>query len=99
MPIFHVKPGRHEQFIDAFNQRFGERITLGDIETLDRLRLFCPSGPMTDLAKGRFGDFVGIAHKPASVAFHPPGKPIGHLYLALHAGLSPQEMQIPLILA
>jgi hypothetical protein len=99
MPVFHVKAGRHEQFVDAFNRRFGDGIILLDIDSADRLRLFCPPAPLADHAKRRFGDFVGIAHKPATLAFHPPGKPIGHLYLALHAGLSPQEMQVPLMVA
>jgi hypothetical protein len=99
MPVFHVKADAHEQFIEMFNRRFGERMMLVDIESVDRLRLLCPSGPMAPFARARFGDFIGIAQKPASLAFHPPGKPIGHLYVALHAGLSPQEMQIPLCIA
>jgi hypothetical protein len=54
---------------------------------------------MAPHARRRFGDFAAIAYKPVSLAFHPPGKPPGHLYTALHAGLSPQEMEVPLCIA
>jgi hypothetical protein len=54
---------------------------------------------MSPVARARFGDFIGIAHRPVTLAFHPPGKPVGELYLAVHAGMSPQEMQVPVCVA
>jgi hypothetical protein len=99
MPLFHVKDNRHTEFIDAFNRRFADRFLLLDIDTIDRLRLFSPAAPMAPEARRRFGDFAAIAFKPASLAFHPPNKPVGHLYTALHAGMSPQEMEVPLCIA
>ena len=98
MPIFHVKPEGRPAFIDVFHQRFADRFALLDIEKAEQLRLFCP-GPLAPRAKLRFGDFIGIPFKPASLAYHPPNKPLGHLYVALHAGLSPQEMFVPLCVA
>jgi hypothetical protein len=63
-----------------------------------RMNLFGP-GEMSPAIRRRFGDFVGIPYRPATMAFHPPGKPLGEVYLAVHAGLSPQEMQVPLCIA
>ena len=99
MPLFHVKPDRRDEFADAFRRRFADRFLLLDIETIEELRLFSPAGPMSPHARRRFGDFAAIAFRPASLAFHPPNKPLGHLYTALHAGLSPQEMEVPLCIA
>ena len=97
MPLFHVKPQKHAAFADAFERRFNDRMILLNIETVDRLRLFRPSGPMAAHARRRFGDFVAVACRAASLSFHPPNKPLGNLHVGLHAGLSPQEMIIPLI--
>ena len=98
MPIFHVRNERGPAFREAFCARFGDEMLLVDIESAERLELFGP-GPLTALARRRFGDFIGVPFKPAALAYHPPNKPVGNLYLAVHAGLSPQEMEIPLIVA
>ena len=98
MPIFHIKPEGRAAFVDVFQQRFGDRMALVDTETAEQMHLFCP-GPMAQHAKPRFGDFIAFPYRPASLAFHPPNRPLGHLYRALHAGLSPQEMGIPLCVA
>jgi hypothetical protein len=94
MPIFHVKPGKHEPFADAFAKRFASQLALLDIETVDRMRLFAP-GPLAPHARRRFGDFVAIPYRPASLGFHPPGRPMGRKFIGLHAGLSPEEMWVP----
>ena len=98
MPIFHIKPEGRAAFVDVFQQRFGDRMVLVDVETAEQMHLFCP-GPMAPHAKPRFGDFIAFPYRPASLAYHPPNRPLGHLYRALHAGLSPQEMGIPLCIA
>jgi hypothetical protein len=97
MPVFHLRPGRQDAFIHQFNERFADRMFLLDLNQAQRLELFGP-GPPSPRAKLHFGDFVAIPHRPATLAYHPPDRPLGHLYLAVHAGLSPQEMQVPVCL-
>jgi hypothetical protein len=96
MPIFHVKPGRHEAFAADFIERFGEDMALITTAEADEMRLFGPD-PMTPMARRRFGDFIAFPYRPATLGFHPPDKPLGTLFLAVHAGLSPAEMRTPLI--
>ncbi len=95
LPIFHVKTARHAEFVSMFRDRFGRDMILLDIEQAQELALFGP-GEFSPTARARFGDFVGIARRPATLAFHPPAKPLTELYRAVHAGLSPAEMEIPL---
>ena len=94
MPIFHVREGNDEPFVEAFNERFGDRFALTGIDEAERLELFGP-GPIAPGIRSRFGDYIGVAYRPATVAYHPPHKPVGDLYLAVHAGLSPEEMRVP----
>ena len=98
MPIFHVRNERGGQFAGAFRERFGDSMILVGIEEAERLELFGP-GPLTGVARRRFGDFIAFPFRPAALAYHPPNKPVGSVYLAVHAGLSPQEMRIPLCVA
>jgi hypothetical protein len=98
MPIFHVREGRHSAFQGQFNERFGDRMTLIGVDEAEKLHLFGP-GLLSPTARGRFGDFIGVAYQPATISYHPPGKPVGNLYVAVHAGLSPEEMLVPLAVA
>jgi hypothetical protein len=98
MPLFHLREGQREAFVEQFAERFAEKMTLLSIEEADQMRLFGP-GPLSPVARRRFGDFVAIPFRPATLAYHPPHKPPGELYLAVHAGLSPQEMWVPLCIA
>jgi hypothetical protein len=95
LPIFHVREGRRRAFADAFEERFHDGMVLLETDQAEQMELFGP-GSIAPRIRPRFGDFVGIAFRPATVAYHPPDKPLGKLYLAVHAGLSPQEMRIPL---
>jgi hypothetical protein len=95
MPIFHVRDGNKPAFVEAFNERFGDRFALTDVDEAERLELFGP-GAISPAIRARFGDYIGVAFRPATVAYHPPHKPVGDLYLAVHAGLSPEEMRVPL---
>jgi len=94
MPIFHVRDGSIEPFVEAFNERFGDRFVLTDVNEAERIELFGP-GPIAPAIRARFGDYIGVAYRPATVAYHPPHKPVGDLYLSVHAGLSPEEMRVP----
>jgi hypothetical protein len=101
MPLFHVRPTARQAFVDLFQQRYAHSFTLLSIEEAEELELFGPK-PWAPVARRRFGDFVGVAVRPATLLYHPPVLPTGatrQTYLAQHAGLSPDEMYIPLILA
>jgi hypothetical protein len=95
MPVFHVKDGRTDAFADQFGQRFGDRMFLVETAKAEHEGFFGP-GPISATVRDRFGDFVAFPYRPATLAYHPPDKAIGKLYLAVHAGLSPEEMRIPM---
>ncbi|HLL91152.1 MAG TPA: alkaline phosphatase family protein [Tepidisphaeraceae bacterium] len=95
MPVFHVRDGRHEAFADQFRQRFGDRMALVETAEAEREGFFGP-GSISAMVRGRFGDYVAFPFRPATLAYHPPDKALGKLYLAVHAGLSPVEMRIPM---
>jgi hypothetical protein len=98
LPIFHVREGKETTFAEQFHGRFDDGMILLETRRAEEMQFFGP-GPMSPTARGRFGDFVGIAYRPVTLAFHPPGKPVGELYLAVHAGMSPQEMEVPVCVA
>ena len=56
-------------------------------------------GSWSSWAAPHFGDFIAIPYRPATLAFHGSDKPLGSIFLAVHGGMSPQEMQIPLCIA
>jgi hypothetical protein len=98
MPVFHVRDGRHGEFAELFRRRFGDRMYLLATSDAEEMELFGP-GEFSAVARPRFGDFIAIAHRAATLAFHPPDRPLGRLYLSVHAGLSPDEMWVPLCVA
>jgi hypothetical protein len=101
MPIFHVRPERREEFVELFDERFGDGMILLETGEAERLELFGP-GKMDARVRPRFGDFIAIpfrratlAYAPVSVAGAAPAAP----YIGQHAGLSPEEMRVPLCVA
>jgi len=96
-PLFHVRRGEHERFAEGFRQVYGEHLALLARDQVEDLGLIGPA-PWTDAARARFGDFIAIA--PAARTFHwhdPALKP--HRHRGVHAGLTPGEMMVPLIVA
>ena len=87
-----------DEAIEGFRSRFGDKMVLLKTDEAEELEIFGPE-PMSPISRPRFGDFVAIPFKPATLSYHPPNKPLGHLYLAVHAGMSPQEMLVPLCVA
>ena len=97
MPIFHIKPGREGPFLDCFDKQFAEAFALITPAEAEQLRLFGP-GPFCQQMRQRLGNFVGLAFEPAAIFLRPPGGR-AEIHLAVHSGLSPRDMTIPLIIA
>ncbi len=101
MPIFHLKPERREEFVDLFGEHYGDRMILLDTNEAERLELFGP-GRMAEVVRPRFGDFIAIPYRRATLAYAPvtvPGAAPAAPYIGQHAGLSPEEMRVPLCVA
>ena len=97
VPIFHVKAGRADQFAREFRARFSKHFALLTLSEVEELRLLGPD-PLAPVTEARLGDFVGIALHPATLNYQAnSGGSSG--FRAYHAGLSPREMSVPLLLA
>ena len=94
-------PDRRKRVVFLFRQRRPDQVRadqplhLVDTQQAERMQLFGP-GTLSPKVRDRFGDFVAFPFRAATLAYHPPNKPVGELFLAVHAGLSPQEMRVPL---
>jgi hypothetical protein len=101
MPIFHVKAESRGDFIELFAERYGDRMILLETGEAERLELFGP-GRMAEIVRPRFGDFIAIAYRRATLAYAPvagAGAAPTAPYIGQHAGLSPEEMRVPLCVA
>ncbi len=102
MPVFHVRDEQHRQFAEKFEQRFGHSMILLPTNEADEMRMFGPQR-LSPIARQRFGDFIGLACRPATLHWVPPRRAPEtepkKVYVAQHAGLSPDEMEVPLIVA
>jgi len=97
LPLFHLKPGRTRDFIDHFQTRLGKAFALLKLEEIDSLGLFGP-GPISPIARNRFGDFAAIPLGPRALEYCPPDKNPADAHPGRHGGLSPEEMRVPLII-
>jgi hypothetical protein len=95
---FHVKPGRADAFRAAFEARYGELFALVSTAEAEALGLFGPE-PLSELARARVGDFVAVGWQPAALYYRQKSGPPPTVHRGAHAGLSPAEMRVPLILA
>ncbi|MDQ3439127.1 MAG: hypothetical protein M3478_02115, partial [Planctomycetota bacterium] len=101
MPIFHVNSRQRDEFIDLFGERYGDRMILLKTTEAERLELFGP-GKIAERVRPRFGDFVALPYRRATLAYAPvsvPGAAPAAPYIGQHAGLSPEEMRVPLCVA
>jgi hypothetical protein len=104
LPVFHVREGMHDRFVAAFHERYGSQMALMRTADAERLNVL-GAGPMSPLGRRRFGDFIGIAFMDATLHYVPPVRtdspqtPPKKPYMAQHAGMSRDEMEIPLIIA
>jgi type I phosphodiesterase/nucleotide pyrophosphatase len=94
-PVFHVKPGDDQAFLDEFSRSpAADYFTLYTPEELAGRNLYGPE-PLSDAARTHLGQYVGISVEPARLEYVPPGwDPVNHV--AVHGGLLPEEINIPL---
>jgi predicted AlkP superfamily pyrophosphatase or phosphodiesterase len=97
MPYFHVKPGSETALVDSFMRRFGDAFVFLTPDEAEQMHVFGP-GPLSPVTRRRLGNLIAIARQPAALYFR-PRQGAFHLHAAVHAGLTPEEMLIPLILA
>jgi O-acetyl-ADP-ribose deacetylase (regulator of RNase III) len=95
VPIFHVRSGRKEEFIDTFGERFGEHYALVTPQEAEALRLFGPTD-LTAVMRSRLGTLVGVPLGAAQmyVAARDGSSP---RLIGVHGGLSGAEMYVPLV--
>ena len=94
VPLFHVKEGKAQEFERRFRDRFGEWFVLLTASEAERLELFGP-GPFADVTRQRVGDYLALPLGEDVLAYEPPED----WMVGFHAGLTPAEMLVPLILA
>lgn len=97
VPLFHVQAGQEGTFKRAFQARFGNDFALLGTEEVSRLRLLGPEYP-SEWTRMRMGSFLALAPQ-ATVFYIESGKEEGAGNRAFHGGLTPAEMEIPLIVA
>lgn len=93
-PAFHCKDGRQAEFAAIFRDRFGDHFALLSLDEAQELRLFGPS-VISHEARGRLGDFVGVALDDSVVLYEPTAELMA--MKGFHGGMSRDEMRIPLI--
>ena len=94
VPLFHVKEGQAEEFERRFRDRFEEWFVLLTAAEAERLELLGP-GPFADLTRQRIGDYLALPLGDDVLAYEPPED----WMVGFHAGLTPAEMLVPLIVA
>ena len=96
---FHVRPGEHDRFEQRFRANFGDRFRLLATAEVEELALLGP-GPLSDETRRRIGDYMAISRGEAVLGYHPSeASRRGLRQRSHHAGLTPAEMLIPLIVA
>ncbi len=94
VPLFHVHEGRAEEFERRFRDRFGEWFVLLTASEVERLELLGP-GSFADVTRRRVGDYLALPLGQDVLAYEPPED----WMVGFHAGLTPAEMLVPLIVA
>lgn len=94
---FHVKEGKHKEFKEMYNLRYGKYSKLLSQKELDESHVFGPEA-MCDRAKSRFGDFCAIFDKEHAFLYVKDDFDRNKLKKGCHSGNSEEEMKIPLII-
>ena len=96
---FRVRAGEHERFEERFRASFGDRFLLLASAEVEELALLGPD-PLADETRERIGDYMAISRGDAVLGYHPSeASRRGLRQRSHHAGLTPAEMLIPLIVA
>ena len=96
---FHVRPGEHERFAARFRESFGEHFFLLTTDEVEDLALLGPE-PLAPGTRQRLGDFTAISRGAAVLGFHDSRASREALQQrSHHAGLTPAEMLVPLVVA
>ncbi len=94
---FRVRAGRHGAFEEGFRARYGDDFFLLTTAEVEELELLGP-GRVPDVVRERMGDFLALSRGEAAMDVVPVGR-TGMLDLAAtHGGLTPDEVEAPLIL-
>nr|MBA2706818.1 alkaline phosphatase family protein [Gemmatimonadaceae bacterium] len=86
-PMFHVKKGHSAQFVRLFEERFADHFSLVSSDEAEAMEL-CGPGKMTEIAKRRFGDFIGIARGSLTLKYYEHGKVPASDDFGGHSGLT-----------
>jgi len=97
LPLFHVHEGHEDAFVRSFETALGRHFALITPDEAEDLGLFGPA-PLSPITRRRLGTFIGIAVEPAAVYYKPAGAQ-AKTHAAVHAGLTAEEMIVPLIIA
>ncbi len=97
VPMFCVRRERTAAFESSFRERWGRDWALLQRAECEELHLFGP-GPLSASAASRIGTHIALTAKPKIISYGEAGNPQGRL-IGHHAGLRPEEMEIPLLLA
>lgn len=96
LPIFHVRPGREDEFAQQFRARFGDVFVLLTPDEIEGMRLLGPE-KLSATTRQRLGTFAAVGLEPATFYVKPlVGADPAHV--GVHAGLSREEMVTPLIM-
>ena len=95
-PHFHVRPGRERELVERLAERAGGRMAVLSQGEAEELRLFGPQ-PLSDFARRRFGDYVGIALAPFTLAYYASPDSTSLRHVGVHGGMCPDEVRVPLI--
>ena len=94
-PHFHVRPGRERELVERLAERSGGRMAVLSQCEAEGLRLFGPE-PLSDFARRRFGDYVGVTHAPFTLAYYASAESTALRHVGVHGGMCPDEVRVPL---
>ena len=89
-----IKPDKKEQFVEEFNRLFGEEFVLMTKQEVIESGLF-GTGKEHECFQEMLGDYLAVAVSDLSI--YNTEEEAEH-FIGVHAGLSPEEMTIPLIM-
>ena len=95
-PHFHVRPGRDRELVERIGERSGGRMAVLSQGETEELRLFGPE-PLSDFARRRFGDYVGIALAPFLLSHYASADSTALRHVGVHGGMCPDEVRVPLV--